>query len=62
MFKNRFPYGKVSFAFVIGALTGAAVALVLAPMTGKKLQKEIKNFAEDQAENVEKMVKKVVNA
>lgn len=61
MFK-KFPYGKVAIAFVVGAVAGAATALLLAPMTGKKMQKKVTNIVEDQFDNVEKMVKKVVNA
>jgi gas vesicle protein len=61
MFK-KFPYGKVAIAFVVGAVAGAATALMLAPMTGKKMQKKVTNIVEDQFDNVEKMVKKVVNA
>ena len=62
MFKSKYPYGKVAVAFVLGAITGAATALLLAPMTGKKLQKQLKAVASDQVDNVEKIVKKVVNA
>lgn len=62
MFEKKFPWGKVAVAFVIGAVAGAATAMLITPFTGKKLQKQIKEVAEDQYANVEKMVKKVVNA
>ena len=62
MFKNKFPYGKVAWAFVIGAAAGAATAFLLTPYTGRKMQKKVAGVLEDQYENVEKMVKKVVNA
>jgi gas vesicle protein len=62
MFKNKFPFGKVSLAFVIGAVAGAAAAFLLTPYTGKKMQKKVMDVVEDQYENVEKIVKKVVNA
>ena len=62
MFKNKFPYGKVAFAFVIGAVAGATTAFLLTPYTGKKMQKKVANVFEDQVDNVEKIVKKVVNA
>ena len=41
--KKRSPNGFSSYAwtFAIGAITGAAVALLYAPMTGKKMQKKI---------------------
>ena len=56
MFQKKFPWGKVAVAFVIGAAAGAAAALLLAPKTGKELQKQLR----DQAGNVEKVVKKMV--
>jgi gas vesicle protein len=60
MFKKKFPWGKVAVAFVIGAAAGAATALLLAPTTGRKLQKQLKEAVEDQVDNVEKIVKKMV--
>jgi gas vesicle protein len=62
MFKNKFPWGKVAAGFLIGAVAGAATALLLTPITGRKLQKQLKDVVEDQVDNVEKLVKKVVNA
>ena len=62
MFKNKFPWGKVAAGFLIGAVAGAATALLLTPITGRKLQKQLKSVVEDQVDNVEKIVKKVVNA
>jgi uncharacterized membrane-anchored protein YhcB (DUF1043 family) len=62
MFEKKFPWGKFAWGFVAGAATGVVAALLLAPMTGKKLQKQLKNVYEDQVDNVEKIVKKVVNA
>ena len=46
--------------FAIGALAGAAVALLLAPTTGKKLQKQLKAAVDDQVDNIEKAIRKVV--
>jgi gas vesicle protein len=60
MFKAKIQWGRIAVAFAVGAVAGAATALLLAPTTGKKLQKQIKNAVEDQYENVEKLVKKVV--
>lgn len=62
MFNKKFPWAKVSIGFVIGIATGAAAALLYAPMTGKKMQKQVKDVVEHQMDNVEKIVKKVVNA
>jgi gas vesicle protein len=50
---------KFTFGLITGFLAGAAVVLYAAP---KKLQKQIKEAVEDQVDNVEKLVKKVVNA
>lgn len=46
--------------FVLGAAAGAAVALLFAPTTGKKLQKQLKSVVDDQVENIEKVIRKVV--
>ena len=62
MFKNKFPFGKIAAAFVIGAAAGAAAAFLLTPYNGRKMQKKVMDVVEDQYENVEKLVKKVVNA
>lgn len=62
MFKKAFPFGKVAVAFALGAIAGAATAFLLTPLTGKKMQKRVLDAVEDQVENVEKLVKKVVNA
>lgn len=62
MFEKKFPWTKVAISFVIGAAAGAATALLLTPFTGKKMQKKVVNAFDDQFENVEKIVKKVVNA
>ena len=50
---------KVTLGFLTGFIAGAAVVLYATP---RKLQKQIKNVVEDQVDNVEKIVKKVVNA
>ena len=58
--KQRFPWTQVVVAFVLGAASGAATALLMAPMTGRKMQKQLRNVVEDQVDNVERIVKKVV--
>lgn len=62
MFKNTFPWAKVVSSFVIGAAAGAAAALLLAPMSGRKMQKQVRNVVGQQVDSVEKMIKKVANA
>jgi gas vesicle protein len=54
--KQRFPFGKVALGFGIGALSGAAVALLYAPLTGKKMQKKIANVTENLIDKVEETV------
>jgi gas vesicle protein len=39
-----------------------AVALLFAPKPGKKFQKDVREFAEDSAENIQKFVKNVKKA
>ena len=60
MFEKKFPWGKVTVAFLLGAAAGAATALLYAPMTGRKLQKQLRNVVDDQVDHVEKMVRKMV--
>ena len=44
--------------FFIGALAGAAIALLYAPSSGRKLQRQLKDVLDDQVENVQDAVKK----
>jgi gas vesicle protein len=46
------------FTFLAGAIAGAAVALLFAPTSGKKLQRQIRNVLEDQYENVQDAVER----
>jgi len=62
MFKKKTPFGYYTFFFTFGALAGAAVALLYAPTTGRKFQKQVKDVLEDQMDSVQHIVKKVVNA
>ena len=50
---------KLALGFLTGFIAGVAVVLYAAP---NKVQKQIKNAVEDQVDNVERLVKKVVNA
>lgn len=54
--KEKFPFGKVAAGFGIGALSGAVLALLYAPLTGKKMQKKIAGVTEDLMEKVEDTV------
>ncbi len=59
-FKKERKFGTLALTFVLGAVTGAAVALLYAPYPGKKLQKQLKDVVEDGVDNVQKMVKRAV--
>ena len=65
--ENKF--GKYALTFALGAITGAAVALLYAPYPGKKMQKKVTDVTgkvldavEDQYENIEKFAKKMAKA
>jgi len=55
--------------FVLGAIAGAAVALLYAPMTGRKMQRKVADatekvmdVVEDSVGNVQNVLRKVANA
>ena len=60
--KPKTPYASFSIFFLVGGVIGAAIALLYAPTTGRKLQKQIKEVWDDQLDNVQGVVKRVVNA
>lgn len=53
---QKFPFGKVAVGFAIGAISGAALALLYAPLTGKKMQKKVAEVTENLIEKVEETV------
>ena len=57
--KPKFPVGKVAAGFTLGAIAGAVIALLYAPLTGKKLQKKIAGVTDDIFEKVEETVEGV---
>lgn len=68
-FKNKFPFGKITTAFLFGAAAGAAVALLYAPFTGKKMQKKVGDVTdkvidkvEEGVENVQGVFRKIASA
>ena len=46
MFTEKRSFGSYVWTFALGALTGATVALLFAPMTGKKMQRKVANATE----------------
>jgi gas vesicle protein len=58
-----------ALTFAFGAFAGAAVALIFAPMTGKRMQQKVanvtgkvKDVVEDSIDNVQNVLRKVANA
>ncbi len=49
---------KTLFTFVVGAAAGAAVALVLAPETGKDTRKRIKTVSDEAIEKMKETLRK----
>ena len=54
--KQKYPFGKVAAGFGIGAIAGAAIALLYAPLTGKKMQKKLAKVTENVLDKVEETV------
>ncbi len=50
MAKDDSAAGSVITAFVLGAITGAAVALLIAPATGEELRRKLSEKARDGAD------------
>jgi len=66
--KNR-GFRSYALTFAFGAIAGAAVALMFAPMTGKRMQKKVadvtekvKDVVDDSIDNVQSVLRKVANA
>ena len=57
--KPKFSLAKLITGVAVGAASGAALALLFAPMTGKKLQKKIAGVTEDVVEKFEDGVSQV---
>jgi len=66
MFERKNGFGKYALAFALGAVAGAAVALLYAPFPGKKMQKKVTDVTgkvldvvEEQVENVQGFARKI---
>ena len=57
--KQKFHLGKVAVSFGIGALSGAVLALLYAPLTGKKLQKKLIDKVEETVDDVQATVRRI---
>ena len=66
---RRSSFRSFAVTFGLGAVCGAAVALLYAPMTGRKMQRKVadatgkmRNVVEDSVDNVQNVLRKVANA
>lgn len=50
---------KTTFVFAAGAVAGAAVALLLAPQTGKEAREQLKELANDVKERAQNFCEQV---
>lgn len=69
MFNKKNSFGSFALTFAVGAVVGSAVALLFAPMTGRKMQKKVSNatervidVVEGSVDNVQNLLRKVANA
>ena len=69
MFNKKSRFSSFAWTFIAGAACGAAVALLYAPMTGRKMQRKVvdatekvKDIVEDSVDNVQNILRKVANA
>ncbi len=68
MFNKKSSFTSFALTFALGAVAGAAAALLFAPMTGRKLQKKVADatervmdVVEDSVGNVQNVLRKVTN-
>ena len=64
MFTKKTNYTGLIFTFLGGAIAGAAIALLYAPMTGKKMQKKVADVADkvvDKVEDLQDQVRRFAN-
>ena len=53
--------GAVGLAFLIGGLAGAAVALLLAPQSGRKSREQVRGYAQRAEEHVHELADKATD-
>ncbi len=56
---NEKDVSSIILSFLVGGLVGAAVALILAPESGRKTRRRIKEFAEDVVEKAQDSLEEV---
>ncbi len=63
--QKKSPFAKFALTFTLGAIAGAALALIYTPMTGKKFQKRVVDVTEkvmDRVDDLQQTVRKIANA
>ena len=66
---RRSRFSSFAWTFITGAAVGAGLALLYAPMTGRKMQRKVvdatekvKDIVEGSVDNVQNILRKVANA
>ena len=69
MFNKKSSFRSLALTFAIGTIAGAGVALLFAPMTGRKMQKKVASatdkvidVVEDSVDNIQNVIRRVANA
>ena len=52
MFSHKKSFSILALFFAVGAVTGAAAALLYAPMTGRKMQRKVSDITDKFADRV----------
>ncbi len=64
MFTRNKSFASLVWVFAVGAVAGAAAALLYAPMTGQKMQKRVADVTDkviDKVDDIKSAVLKVAN-
>ena len=65
MFNSKKSFPKFAWVFAVGAVAGAAAALLYAPMTGRKMQKKVGEITDkviDKVDDFKGAVRRVATA
>ena len=53
MFNRKKSFSSFAWVFAVGAVAGAAAALLYAPMTGRKMQRKVSDITEKVIDKVD---------
>ena len=59
MFERKSAFKSYFFTFLGGVVTGAALGLLYAPITGKKMQKKVAGVTNQVIDKVDQVIEKV---